>query len=68
MNRKMCFHQNISIKRIIIFLIIMELIIVYLFLKNSRINEFVLKSLDQNSINVKVCGIILKNDISFGIW
>jgi N-acetyllactosaminide beta-1,3-N-acetylglucosaminyltransferase len=56
----MFFDRNISIKRIIIFLIIIELIIVYLFLKNSKINEFVLKSFDQKSINAKVCGIILK--------
>jgi hypothetical protein len=52
----MRFNQNISRNPILIFLIIFELIIIYLFLKNSRINEFMLKSFDQKYIEVNVCG------------
>jgi hypothetical protein len=56
MNRKMLFDRNISIKRIIIFLIIIELSIFYLFLKSSRNNKFILKSFYQKSIEVNNCG------------
>ncbi len=56
MNRKMCFNQNISRKRIITFLIIIELVIFYLFLKSLRNNKFMLKSFDRKSIEMNVCG------------
>ncbi len=65
MNRKMCFNQNISRKRIITFLIIFKLLIIYLFLRNSRNNKFMLKSFDRKSIEVNVCGkyIYLNEDM-----
>jgi hypothetical protein len=52
----MCFNQNISRKRIITFLIIIELVIFYLFLKSLRNNKFMLKSFDRKSIEMNVCG------------
>ncbi len=60
----MCFDRNISIKYIL-FLIIIESTIVFLFLENSRNNEFMLKSYDQKSIEVNVCGkyIYLNEDM-----
>ncbi len=66
MNVKMSFNQNISIKRLIVFLFIFESVIIYLFVKNTRNDKLVLKSFElKSTIDLNVCGkyIYLNEDM-----